>query len=75
MPDLNEFITTSEAAKMLGFTEVSVRNVVYKKKLASIRFGRSLLIPKKSAKEYINRFLRPAHSRARTRILCAYWAT
>lgn len=52
MPDLAEFMTTEEAAKVLGFTVVSVRNLVYKKKLASIRFGRAILIPKKAVAEY-----------------------
>ena len=46
IPDLNQFMTTQEAARMLGFTEVSVRSIVYKKKLASIRFGQSMIIPK-----------------------------
>jgi excisionase family DNA binding protein len=55
MPDLAEFMTTEEAAKALGFTVVSVRNLVYKKKLESIRFGRSLLIPKKAVKEYLEK--------------------
>ncbi len=53
MPDLNEFMTTQEAAKVLGFTVVSVRNLVYKKKLESTRFGRALLIPKKAVTEYL----------------------
>jgi excisionase family DNA binding protein len=39
MPDLKEFMTTDEAAKALGFTVDSVRNLVYKKKLESTRFG------------------------------------
>ena len=55
MPDLAEFFTTEEAAKALGFQVVSVRHLVYKKKLASLRFGRSLLIPKKSVKEYLEK--------------------
>ena len=55
MPDLNEFMTTHEAAKALDFTVGSVRQLVYKKKLESIRFGRSLLIPKKAVKEYIEK--------------------
>lgn len=52
MPDLSEFMTTQEAAEVLGFTVASVRQMVYKKKLESIRFGRSLLIPKKAVIEY-----------------------
>ena len=55
MPDLAEFMTTDQAAKALGFTVDSVRNLVYKKKLQSTRFGRSVLIPKKAVKEYIEK--------------------
>lgn len=55
MPDLAEFFTTEEAARELGFTVVSVRNLIYKKKLESLRFGRSLLIPKKAVKEYLEK--------------------
>jgi excisionase family DNA binding protein len=43
MPDLAEFMITDQAAKALGFTVDSVRNLVYKKKLQSTRFGRSVL--------------------------------
>ncbi|MFZ5910396.1 MAG: helix-turn-helix domain-containing protein [Chloroflexota bacterium] len=53
MPDLKEFFTTEEAARELGFTVASVRQLVYKKKIESLRFGRSLLIPKKAVKEYL----------------------
>jgi len=52
MPDLDEFFTTEEAAKFLDFTVASVRQLVYKKKLKSTRFGRSLLIPKTAVREY-----------------------
>ena len=55
MPDLDEFWTTEEAAKVLDFTVASVRQLVYKKKLESIRFGRSLLIPKKAVKNYLEK--------------------
>lgn len=55
MPDLKDFMTTKEAADKLGFTVVSVRNLIYKKKLESIRFGRSLLIPKKAVAEYLEK--------------------
>jgi excisionase family DNA binding protein len=55
MPDLEEFMTTEEAAEALGFNVVSVRNLVYKNKLESTRFGRSLLIPKKAVKEYLEK--------------------
>ncbi|MBI5951793.1 MAG: helix-turn-helix domain-containing protein [Chloroflexi bacterium] len=55
MPDLAEFMTTEEAAKELGFTVMSVRHLVYKKKIEGIKFGRSLLIPKKAVKEYLEK--------------------
>ena len=53
MPDLAEFMTTDQAAKALDFTVESVRQLVYKKKLESQRFGRSIHIPKKDNKEYL----------------------
>jgi excisionase family DNA binding protein len=52
MPDLAEFMTTDEAARELGFTVQSVRNMVYKRSLQSIKWGRSLLISRNSVKEY-----------------------
>ena len=55
MPDLNEFMTTDQAAKALDFTVESVRQLVYKKKLESQRFGRSILIPRKAVKEYLEK--------------------
>jgi excisionase family DNA binding protein len=55
MPDLNEFMTTDQAAKKLGFTVASVRQMVFKKKLESTRFGRSILIPKKAVEEYLEK--------------------
>jgi excisionase family DNA binding protein len=55
MPDIEEFLTTEEAAKKLGFTVASVRNLVYKNKLESTRFGRAILIPKKAVKEYMEK--------------------
>lgn len=55
MPDLAEFYTTEEAAEKLGFTVASVRQMVFKKKLESTRFGRSILIPKKAVKEYLEK--------------------
>ena len=55
MPDLAEFYTTEEAAEKLDFTVESVRQMVFKKKLESIRFGRAILIPKKAVKEYLDR--------------------
>ena len=55
MPDLNECMTTDQAAKALDFTVESVRQLVYKNKLESQRFGRSILIPRKAVKEYLEK--------------------
>lgn len=55
MPDLEEFMTTDQAAKALDFTVESVRQLVYKKKLESQRFGRAILIPKKAIREYLEK--------------------
>jgi excisionase family DNA binding protein len=55
MPDLADFMTTKEAAKLLGFNVKSVRDLVYKGKLKSSHFGRSLLIPRDSVKDYIKK--------------------
>jgi excisionase family DNA binding protein len=55
MPELAEFMTTQEAAKKLGFTIASIRQMVFKKKLESIRFGRAILIPKKAVEEYLEK--------------------
>ena len=55
MPDLTEFMTTHEAARKMGFTAMSVRHLVYKKKIEGIRFGRALLIPKKAVEEYLEK--------------------
>jgi excisionase family DNA binding protein len=55
MPDLAEFMTTDEAAKMLGFNVKSIRNMVYSRTLEGIRFGRSLLISRKSVRDYLDK--------------------
>jgi len=55
MPDIKDFYTTDEAANVLGYTVASIRQMVFKKKLESIRLGRSILIPKKAVKEYLEK--------------------
>ena len=56
MPDLAEYMTSEEAAKALGFTSAkSVRNMVYKGKLDAIRFGRAVLVARKSVKAYLEK--------------------
>lgn len=55
MPDLTEFMTTEEAAAILGFQVKSIRNMVYNGTLQASRWGRSLLISRKSVTEYLEK--------------------
>jgi excisionase family DNA binding protein len=55
MPDLNEFMTTEEAAKKLGFNVRSIPYMIKSETLEGVRFGRSWLVSKKSVKEYIKK--------------------
>ena len=55
MPNLSDFVTTEEAADMLGFHANSVRNMVYRGVLDYRKFGYFVLISKKSLKEYMDR--------------------
>ena len=52
MPDLTEFMTTKEAAEVLGFHVKSIQNMVKNKTLEGIRFGRAWLVSKKSVQAY-----------------------
>lgn len=55
MPDLNEFMTTQEAANKLGFNVRSIPYMVKSKTLDGVRFGRSWLVSKKSVQEYLSK--------------------
>jgi excisionase family DNA binding protein len=55
MPDLNEFMTTQEAAARLGFHVKSVQNMVKNNTLQGIRFGRAWLVSRKSVQEYFDK--------------------
>ena len=53
MPDLNEFMTTEEAAKKLNLHIVTVRNMIRNKKLDGIKIGgKTWLVSKKSVEDY-----------------------
>jgi len=52
MPDINEFMTTQEAATNLGFTLQGVSKLIRQKKLTAIRFGKAYLVSKVSVKAY-----------------------
>ena len=55
MPDLADYMTTEEAAKLLGFNVKSVRNMVYSGNLECRKWGRSLLITRNSVKKYLEK--------------------
>jgi excisionase family DNA binding protein len=53
MPDLNEFMTTEEAAKILGFHVQSIRNMIRTNKLEGLKIGgKTWLVSKKSVEKY-----------------------
>ena len=53
MPDLSEFVTTEEAAKMLQFHVEHVRRMLREGNLQGIRMGRTWLVLKKSVLGYM----------------------
>jgi excisionase family DNA binding protein len=55
MPDLNEFMTTQEAADVLGFHVKRIPTMVRNKTLEGVRFGKVWLVSRKSVKEYLNK--------------------
>lgn len=53
MPDLDEFMTTQEAAKKLRLHIVTVRNLVRTKKLEGLKIGgKTWLVSKRSVEDY-----------------------
>jgi excisionase family DNA binding protein len=53
MPDLAEFMTTQEAAKVLNLHLVTVRNMIRSKKLEGVKIGgKTWLVSKKSVEKY-----------------------
>lgn len=55
MPDLNEFMTTQEAAEKLGFHVKTIPSMMRDKELEGMRFGRAWLVSKKSVQEYLSK--------------------
>lgn len=53
MPDLNEFMTTDEAAEKLDLHIVTIRNMIRSKKLEGVKIGgKTWLVSKKSVENY-----------------------
>ena len=55
MPDLAEFMTTQEAAKVLGFHVKRIPTMVRNKTLDGVRFGRAWLVSRKSVQAYLKK--------------------
>jgi excisionase family DNA binding protein len=55
MPDLAEFMTTREAAKLLGFHVKRIPTMVRNKTLNGVRFRRAWLVSKKSVDDYLKK--------------------
>lgn len=55
MPDINEFMTTLEAAEKLGFHVKTIPLMVRNKTLQGVRFGRAWLVSRKSVDEYLKK--------------------
>lgn len=55
MPDLAEYMTTAEAAKVLGFHVKRIPTMVRNKTLDGIRFGKVWLVSRKSVQEYLKK--------------------
>lgn len=53
MPDLNEFMQTDEAARILRMHVVTIRNMIRTKKLEGVKIGgKTWLVSKKSVENY-----------------------
>ncbi len=57
MPDLTEYIETSEAAKELNYHVEHVRRMMREGRLKGIKIGRTWLVQKKSLEEFVARTL------------------
>jgi len=53
MPDLSDFVTTEEAARMLKFHVEHVRRLLREGDLQGAKMGTAWLVLKKSVEEYI----------------------
>lgn len=55
MPDLNEFMTTKEAADKLGFHVKTIPGMMRERELDGVRFGRAWLVSRKSVEDYLKK--------------------
>jgi excisionase family DNA binding protein len=52
MPDIADYMTTEEAAKVLGFHVISIRRMVREGRLKGVKVGPTWLVAKKSMEDY-----------------------
>ena len=55
MPELNDYVETKEAAEILGYHVNHVRRMVKAGYLVGLKAGHSLLISKKSIKDFVDK--------------------
>ncbi|MBX3036754.1 MAG: helix-turn-helix domain-containing protein [Anaerolineales bacterium] len=55
MPDIKEFMTTEEAAEVLGFTLQGVSKLIRQGKLEATKKGNMYLVLRKSVKDYLKK--------------------
>jgi excisionase family DNA binding protein len=55
MPDLNEYMTTDEAAKKLHFNVQSIRHMIRQGTLKGRKIGRLILVEKQAIEDYQNK--------------------
>jgi excisionase family DNA binding protein len=56
-----QIVNVDDAARMLGLKSSTVRAYIAKRKIASVRIGRRVLVPTAAIHELITAGLRPAH--------------
>ena len=49
---LNSYLTTEEAAEVLGYTRQHIRVLIYEGRLRGERFGKSWLVSRSSVEDY-----------------------
>jgi excisionase family DNA binding protein len=55
MPNLDDYVTVHDAARVIGFHEISIRRLLRSSTLQGLKVGRVWLVSKYSIKEYIDR--------------------
>jgi excisionase family DNA binding protein len=53
---MDEFMTTAEAAEILGLHPASISRLVKQGKIEGERFGRDWMVSKRSVEDYLKRF-------------------